>query len=515
MRRPRPDDAVSSRGPRPSGTPAGSGRRVVLGIDIGSSSAKAVLADEDGRIVARASTPQHVSRPEPGAAEQSASEWWDAVHFLVKATTTAGSADGELEWGTIAGVCVSGHCPTLLLADGAGEPIAPALLYADQRADAEVERAAALSGENLAGDEWLPKLLWLAAERPDLLRRARTLFNPHDHVAFRLTGARGIDHRSARRAGGLLDAGRLAWRPDVCAAAGLDMAVLPPLRRAGEILGAVTADAATETGLPAGTPVVVGLYDTPAELVGAGVVRPGQALLYYGTTTSVDVCTHAFDAYLRDPAAIVDWAPYREVAYAVLGPVLPWVAAGLEPAGAVSTPPDLAPLDDAASRITPTSADPYVVPNFLAHARPGQPVRLPAIVGLDAGHSRADLHRAVLESYGFAARAGLESAGYDASRMQLIATGGGARSAFWRQLVTDILGVEQRWRPAVDAASGSAALAAWATCGADVFAPGGWSRDEAAVLTAPDPGRQQIEDERYRTWLRLRDAVAGALAPGQ
>jgi xylulokinase len=175
--------------------------------------------------------------------------------------------------------------------------------------------------------------------------------------------------------------------------------------------------------------------------------------------------------------------------------------------------PDLAALDAAASRITPAPGDPYVVPHFLAHARPGQPVRLPAIIGLDAGHSRADLHRAVLESYGFAARAGLESAGYEPARMRFIATGGGARSAFWRQVVSDVLGVEQSWRPAADAAAGSAALAAWATCGADIFARGGWLRDEPAAPTTPDPVRRRAEDERYRTWLRLRDAVAGALAP--
>ena len=518
MRHPRPDEAGRASDPGRSGepvAPAGITPRLVLGIDLGSSSAKAVLADEDGRIVARASVPQHVSRPEPGAAEQAASEWWDAVRALIAATVGAGSVAGASGLGVIAGVSISGHCPTLLLADGAGEPLAPALLYADQRADAQVERAAMLGGEDLAGDEWLPKLLWLADERPDLLRRARMLFNPHDHVAFRLTGARGLDHRSARRAGGLLDPGLLAWRPDVCAVADLDLAALPPLRRAGEVLGSVTVGAAAETGLPPGTPVVVALYDTPAELVGAGVVTPGQALLYYGTTTSVDVCTHPFEAYLRDPAPIVDWAPYREVAYAVLGPALPWVAAGIEPAVPGSAPPDLAPLDAAASRIAPTLADPYVVPHFLAHARPGRPVRLPAIVGLDADHSRADLHRAVLESYGFAARAGLEAAGYDPSRMELIATGGGARSAFWRQLVTDILGAGQRWRPMVDAAAGSAALAAWGTCGADAFSPGGWSRDEAAVLTSPDPARRHVEDQRYRTWLRLRDAVDGALAPGR
>ena len=94
--------------------------------------------------------------------------------------------------------------------------------------------------------------------------------------------------------------------------------------------------------------------DTPAELIGAGVVRPGEVLLYYGTTTSADVCTHDFEAYLRDPGPIVEWAPYREVAYAVLGPVLPWVAGGLEQPALADPGPDLARLDAGASRITPS-----------------------------------------------------------------------------------------------------------------------------------------------------------------
>jgi len=509
----RPDDAVIAQARRPRAGGRVGGPRLVLGIDLGSSSAKAVLADEHGAIVARASTPQHVSRPRPGAAEQPASEWWEAVRALVAATWGAQSEAGRRGTAQLAGLCVNGHFPTLLLTDGSGRPLARALLYGDQRADAEVERAARLGDENLAGDEWLPKLLWLAAEQPDLLRRTRMLFNPHDHVAYRLTGVRGLDHRSARRAGGLFDPARLAWREDVCAEVGLGTAVLPPLRRAGEVLGSVTVSAAAEAGLPGGTPVVVGMGDTPAELIGAGVVRPGQVLLYYGTTTSADVCTHAFEAYLHDPSPIVEWAPYREVAYAVLGPVLPWVAGGLEQPALADPGPDLARLDAGASRITPSLTDPYVVPNFLAHARPGQAIRRPAIIGLDTGHSRVDLHRAVLESFGFATRAGLESTGYDPAAMRFSATGGGARSAFWRQLVSDILGAEQTWRPMADAAFGSAALAAWATCGADVFAPGGWAHEEAVAPTVPEPDRHRIEDERYRTWLRLRDAVAEALAP--
>jgi xylulokinase len=411
----------------------------------------------------------------------------------------------------IAGISVSGHYPTLLLADDAGRPLAPARLYGDQRADSAVDAAAQLGGEALAGDEWLPKLLHLRRTEPALLRQARMVFNPHDYVAFRLTGLRGLDHRSARRSGGLFDPPSLAWRADVCAAAGLDPRSLPPLRRAGEILGGVTPAAALETGIPVGTPVVIGLGDTPAELLGAGAVRPGDALLYYGTTTSCDVISHPFEAYLLDPAPIVDWAPYHEVAYAVIGPALPWVAAGLVPEAA-GMDEAIAELDASAARLEPALEDPFVLPFFLAHARPGTPVRRPAMVGLDAGHSRANLHRAVLESFGFIVRSGLESAGLEPSQLRFVATGGGARSPFWRQLTSDVLGVAQEWRPAADAALGSAALAAWATTDAAILGPTlGDGLD--TVTTTPDPAVHRLEEKRYAAWSRLLGATLGALNP--
>jgi xylulokinase len=479
--------------------------RLLLGIDLGSSAAKASLVDERGVIVARATVPQSVSRPIPDAAEQDADEWWSALRALVAATLGTLPAAGH---GRLSGLAISGHYPTLLLADDRGEPLAPAMLYGDRRADSQVDPAAALGGEALAGDEWLPKLLWLRDEAPDLLRRTRMVFNPHDHLAFRLTGERGLDHRSARRSGGLFDPRALAWRPDICAATSLPPAVLPPLRRAGEVLGQVTSAAEGASGVPAGTPVVVGLGDTPAELIGAGVVHPGDALLYYGTTTSVDVCSHDFEAYLRDPTPIADWAPYHEVAYAVLGPALPWVATGLDPSGSANPGAEIARLDALAAALEPSLDAPYVVPNFLAHARPGAPIRRSGFLGLDASHSRVDLHRAVLESFGFIARAGLEAADIDPGGLRFVATGGGARSATWRQLLSDVLGAVQVWRPSADAALGSAALAAWATCGADVFATGGWTTEPGAPPTEPDRERHRVEDARYRTWLRFRDAIA-------
>ena len=402
----------------------------------------------------------------------------------------------------IAGVAISGHLPTLLLTDLRGRPMAPAMLYADRRADAFIERASELSGQRLSGDEILPKLLWLAESEPRRLRSARRLFNLHDYLGWRLTGERGLDHRTAMRSG-LFDAVAMDWRWDLVELVGLDRGALPSVRRGGEVLGAAQADAAEELGIPAGTLVVVGLGDTPAELIGAGVVTAGDALLYYGTTTTLDVLTHDYAAYLSDPTPIRDWAPYREVGYAVLGPAIRWAAAGFAPDSAST---DLAALDAAAAALPPDDDAPFVIPAFDAHA--SGPDHAPsAIVGLQPRHGRPDLHRAMLESFGFIARAGLEASGLASTTSRFVAAGGGARSAFWRQLVSDTLGAPQTWSPRSDAALGMAMLAAWAVFGADMFGADLPMWLGNVELTAPDPARVVVQRHRYERWLAMRAAL--------
>ncbi|MEX1172623.1 MAG: FGGY family carbohydrate kinase [Chloroflexota bacterium] len=479
--------------------------RLVLGIDVGSSSAKGVLATADGRIIHRAAIPQTVDRPGLGHVEQSPDQWWEALRRLVR-STIGRSAGAEAR--PLAGLAISGHFPTLVLADGDGEPIVPALLYADRRADGYVAQASEIAGWHLMGDELLPKLLWLRARRPDLLRRTRRVFNPQDHLVFRLTGNHLLDHRTAMRSGGLFDPAALAWRLDVANDLGLAPDALPELRRAGDIAGTVTSLAAADLGLPPGTPVILGLPDTPAALLGAGVVHPGDVLVYYGTTTTVDVCTVAFEDYLLDPSSIREWGPYREVGYAVLGPALPWAASGLRSVASRSGPDaDLARLDRDAVMLGADPDGPYVLPHFMAHPRGDEPALRPAIVGLDVTHDRAHLHRALLESFGFTVRAGLEDADLTAFARNFTAAGGGAASDAWRQIVSDVLGVEQVWAAASDGALGDAMLAAWATCGSDVFGPGRstWLGDLAR--TSPDDAASRVEASRYTTWCRLRDAL--------
>ena len=250
--------------------------------------------------------------------------------------------------------------------------------------------------------------------------------------------------------------------------------------------------------------MLVGLGDTPATMVGAGAVSRGTAMVYYGTTTTLDVCTHDFEAYLRDPSPIRDWAPYRELGYAVLGPAMQWAARGFEATGDV----DLAALDDRAAALAPDPEAPFVVPAFDAHsAEPGAAPS--AIVGLHPRHDRAVVHRAMLESFAFVARAGLEDSGLAATTDRFVAAGGGARSPLWRQIATDTLGASQTWSPRADGSLGMAMLAARATLGGEPLGADLSAWLGPTVTTSPDPERQTVQGERYVRWRALRSALTG------
>jgi xylulokinase len=481
---------------------------LVVGFDLGSSAAKVVVATTSGVVMARASRPQSVDRGAAGLVEQDPENWWAALCQLVMA---AFGSFPDARRHQIAAVAISGHFPTLLIADGAGRPLAPAMLYADARAEGHVRQAGDLAGQQLLGDEILPKLLWLRANSPSSLRHVRRIFNPQDYLVFRLTGSHVLDHHTASRLGGLLDMSRLAWRADVMAAAGLSIDVLPDLRRPGDVAGTVSEAAAMLTRIPEGTPVITGVGDTLAALLGAGVVRSHQVLLYYGTTATADVCTRDIESYLVDPTLLAQGAPYREVAYALLGPVLSWAAAGFD---AGNSGHSVEALDEAAGALGTRVDAPYVLPFFVERPRSGAIANRPGIIGLDLGQGRPELHRALLESFGYAVRAGLEDGGFEVPLgAHFVAAGGGASSRTWRQIVSDVLDAEQRWHPGADGALGDAMLAAWSTGRCDTFGGGLASWRGQAEVTVADPAAAAVQRRRYPVWRRLATGVADAFRP--
>lgn len=485
-----------------------------LGIDVSTTGAKALLVDAEGSVVASATTPLTLSTPRPLWSEQDPVEWWAGVSRSVRAALAQAKVGGA----DVAAVGLTGQMHGLVLLDGQGAVLRPAILWNDQRTAAQCDEIRALMGGRerlvrITGNDALtgftaPKILWVRENEPDVYARARLVVLPKDYVRLRLTGAPAMD--KADGSGTLLfDLARRDWSADVLAALDIPREWLPPTHEGPDITGRITAAAAAETGLREGTPVMAGGGDQAAGAVGAGAIAPGVVSLTLGTSGVVFATT---DTPLIEPEGRL-----HAFCHAVPGK---WHLMGvtLSAAGSLQWYRDtLAPgesfdalVHEAAT--APAGSEGLIFLPYLSGERTPypDPNARGAFVGLTVRHRRAHLTRAVLEGVAFSmkdcmtlfADAGL------AAVTQVRVGGGGAKSELWRKILASVLGVELvRVNSTEGAAYGAALLA-----GVGV---GQWASVEAACATTiavtgkdtPDPVWQKAYAALYPRYRALYPAL--------
>ena len=303
--------------------------RLLLGIDIGTSSSKGVLVALDGRIIAEHSLPHGFEMPRPGWAEQDADAvWWHDFRMISRALIASAAIDPR----RIAGVACSAIAPTMLPLDENYQPLRPAILYGiDTRAGAEIEDLTEQLGEAeifrrtghaLSAQSVGPKVLWYRRNQPALFARTRKMVTAASYLVFRLTGQFVVDNYVAPYFTPFFDVRQLAWHKDwverICP---LDW--LPEARWSNEKAGVISVAAAAETGIPAGTPVAVGTADALAEAVAAGATSDGDLMVMYGTTLFLIQTTARFQPH-RDLWASVHLQPGAAI-----------LAAGMSTSGAL------------------------------------------------------------------------------------------------------------------------------------------------------------------------------------
>jgi xylulokinase len=483
--------------------------RYLLGVDIGSFSSKGVLLDETGAIVATAQRRHEMRVPGPGLAEHDAeADWWSGFRALSRTLL----ADSGVVPGRIAAIGCSGIGPCMLPVDDAGRPLRPAVLYGvDTRArqeildlDAELGEAAifARCGNALTTQSVGPKIRWLERHEPEVYARTARIATCSTYLNHRLTGRWVVDHYTAACFTPCYDLRGRRWDPEMTRAI-CPPAWLPELAWSSDVIGTVTAAAAAETGLAAGTPVVAGTVDAASEALSVGVSRPGDLMIMYGTTVffiQIVPSVQVDPRYWAGPSLFPD-------TWSVMG--------GLATSGALThwwrskifDLPDsedvFADLATAAGQSPPGARGLIVLPFFSGERTPvNDPTARGMVFGLTLAHTRADLYRATIEGIGHAVRHNLDTFA-EARRLEAVyAVGGGAQNPLWMQAVSDITGVSQRVRRhTTGAALGSAMLAG---IGLGLIARTDIDRMNPVVRTIePEGANQALYDRDHDIYLDL------------
>ena len=434
-----------------------------LGIDLGTSSVKAVLIDDEGRVAAQGSSALPISRPRPLWSEQNPEDWWGAAGEAVRAL------DPFLRR-RVRALGLTGQMHGAILLDDADQTIRPAILWNDGRAFAECAelerrepRTRQITGNKPMAGFTAPKLLWVARHEPEALARTRRVLLPKDWLRLRLTGEAATDASDA--AGTLwLDLERRTWSEAMLAACDLSQEAMPKIVEGPRWTGRLRADAAAELGLPPGAPVAAGAGDNAAGAVGIGAAAPGRGTLSLGTSgvyflptdrpraapeSGVHAFCHALPGRWHQMAVILSAASS-----------LSWIAA-LTRFGSVE-----AALGGAAEvRMRGEVFLPYLAGERTPH---DDPHATGVFYGLSHDTDRAALVRAVLEGVAFALADGQAALLATGSRVDdLTVIGGAARSPLWGAILASALGRPLTYRQGgeIGPALGAARLARMARLG--------------------------------------------------
>jgi xylulokinase len=476
----------------------------LMGIDIGAGSLKTMIVAPDGTVEGSASVGLQTRTPHPGWSEQDPADWWRAVCETVpRALEEAG-----IQAVQIAAVAFSAGAHTPVLEDEAGRVLRPAILWSDGRSAVEAgelqERHGAEIlelGCNRAAPTWTqPQLLWLARHEPEVLARARRLYVAKDWLRSRLTGTWETDATEA--VGTLLFDGRRGqWSERLCSMIGFDPRKLPPIVAPTTVVGQVTAAAARQCGLAPGTPVVCGSSDTSVEAFGAGATSAGRGTVKLATAAALSIVTTS----PRPSPTVINYPFCVPGHWYTIGATNScasahrWLRDCFFANGAASGAAAFELMDRHAAEVEPGARGLLFHPYLQGERTPHwDPMLRADFIGMTFAHDRRHFVRALYEGIAFSLRdvlGALRSQGLDLSEARII--GGGSRSATWRQIVSDILGVTIVMPRVTDASFGAALIAG---VGIGMFPDEVTAAERTVSLVAshePDSSRQALYDDLY------------------
>ena len=489
-----------------------------LGIDTSTTGSKALLIDERGEVVTVASSPHTLQTPKPLWSEQDPNEWWEAVSASIRSVLESAGIGGE----RIGAVGLTGQMHGLVLLDETANVLRPAILWNDQRTQSQCDEIHQMIGKDkfirITGNVALtgftaPKILWIKENEPDVYAKTKHVLLPKDYIRYKLTGEYAMD-----KAGGagtvLFDLKSRDWSGEVLDALEINPAWMPRTFEGPEFTGHVIEEAASLTGLKAGTPVAAGGGDQAAQAVGVGAVESGIVGLTVGTSGVVFATT---------PSALIEpEGRLHAFCHAVPG-MWHFMGVMLSAAGSLqwyrdSLAADMS-FDDllAEAEAVPAGSEGLQFLPYLSGERTPHPDPLArgAFIGLTLRHSRAHMTRAVLEGVAFGLKDSfrlIQNAGLG-EITQVRASGGGTKGALWRQILASVLEAELVTVNTTEGAAYGAALLAGVGAGAWTDVPSACKTCvKITGSTQPEPSQVDVYRQAYPLFQELYPALKSSFS---
>lgn len=419
----------------------------LLGIDISTTGAKALLINTKGEVVSSSASLFSLSSPHPLWSEQNPQEWWSRTIISIRETLALSRISGK----DVCAISLTGQMHGLVLLDAQNHVLRPAILWNDQRSGAECEEITSIVGFHrileITGNKALagftaPKILWVRKNEPEVYSHIAHILLPKDYIRFCLTGEFATD--KADGAGTLLfNLRNRNWSNEMLDLLQIPYEWMPKAFEGTEITGVISSGAAIKTGLKEGTPVIGGGGDQAAQAVGVGAIKPGIIALTLGTSGVIFTATS--DPFIEPEGRLHAFCHSIPGVWHLMGVMLSaagslqWFQTIL--AQGTTFEELLAP----AQEISPCSDGLLFLPYLTGERTPHpDPMARAAFIGLTMRHSKAHMTRALLEGVAFGLRDCMELV-HQANPVkteQVRISGGGSKSQIWRQIISDVMNTE-------------------------------------------------------------------------
>ena len=495
-------------------------KKYLLGVDVGTTSIKVVVIDENAKPLGISSSSYRLITPDQNSVQIDMEDMWNAYLKCIRLLQEG----KKLDLSKVAGISISSLCPGLVAMGENGEVLVDAIIYSDRRSTEEAEMILDAVGKDrlfeltantaMAGAMSGTSMLWIKRHLPEQYEKTKYFGHLNTFMAHRMCGNFAIDYSNASYTNLFETAGGFRWSEELCEKIGIDIEKLPPLHKSTDVVGGLINEELIALGIPQGTPIVIGGGDSACATLAAGVTKAGDVCESVGTTNVLTICVDQpkFDRGFINRCHVVDGTWIYQGALSTTGAAYQWFrdnfCQDLIEKASGSSKNAFAYMNEEADEAEPGCGGLVFLPYMLGERSPiWDPYARGVFFGLSLQTKRKDMNRAVMEGCGYGLRQLSEIAERVTGKKmtEFVSIGGGAKSETWAQIKADITGKDIIILDLNDMAPVGAALLAGVGAGVfkDIYEASDKVDKHVYKVVKSSGKHKDVYEKRYQVYTKL------------